>query len=80
MVNITYPGLINVKVISNAKKEEIIIIDDTHLKIKLNIIPEKGKANKRLINLLSKHLSIQKSKIRIVSGEFNRNKILSIES
>ncbi|OGI10926.1 MAG: hypothetical protein A2Y40_10475 [Candidatus Margulisbacteria bacterium GWF2_35_9] len=80
MVSINYPHIINVKVISNAKKEEIILEDNSHLKVKLSIVPEKGKANKRLIELLSEYFNVSKSRLRIVSGEFNKNKIISIDS
>ena len=37
-----------------------------------------GRANKRLIELLSEHFGIKKYDISIVKGETNRDKILEI--
>ncbi len=70
--------LVNIKVITNAKKQEIILEADGSLKIKVTIVPEKGKANKKIIEILAKQLKISKKNITIVSGEFNNNKVVSI--
>ncbi|MDD5455531.1 MAG: DUF167 family protein [Candidatus Margulisbacteria bacterium] len=75
----TKPKLLHVKTITNAKKCEIIYENEDHLKIKLNIIPEKGKANKKIIDILAKQLKIPKKKLKIISGELSHNKILAIE-
>ena len=50
-----------------------------HLKARVSAVPEKGKANKALIALLSKALKVPKSAISVVSGETSRQKILRIE-
>ena len=55
-------------IIQNAQGEK-------QLKVYITAIPEKGKANKALINLLSKTLKISKQNISIVAGEKSRNKI-----
>lgn len=49
------------------------------LKVTLTATPEKGKANKELIALLSKHFSIPKSDFSIVRGEISRVKIIEIQ-
>ncbi len=41
-------------------------------------MPEKGKANKELIAFLAKKLKIAKSSIKIISGELDRWKKLTI--
>ncbi len=43
-----------------------------HLKARVTAVPEKGKANKALIALLSKALKVPKSSISVVSGETSR--------
>ena len=48
------------------------------LKISVTAAPEKGKANKAVINLLSKVLHIPKNAISIESGETSPNKRISI--
>ncbi|MGQ2968395.1 MAG: DUF167 domain-containing protein [Allorhizobium sp.] len=50
-----------------------------HLKARVTAVPEKGKANKALVALLSKALKVPKSSISVVSGETSRQKILRIE-
>jgi uncharacterized protein (TIGR00251 family) len=50
-----------------------------HLKARVTAVPEKGKANKALVALLSKSLKVPKSTITVVSGETSRQKILRIE-
>jgi uncharacterized protein (TIGR00251 family) len=69
---------IKIRVIPNAKRPEIIKLEDGSLKIKLNCPAEGGRANKELISVLSKHYKIAKSKIKIISGEKSRNKTIQI--
>ena len=46
------------------------------LKVSVLSVPEKGKANKELIDLLAKSLKLAKSKIELISGEADRYKKL----
>jgi uncharacterized protein len=48
------------------------------LKIRINAVPEKGKANKELIKFISKKYNIEKSKINIISGMTSRIKIIEV--
>jgi len=48
------------------------------LRIYLTAVPVQGKANAELIKLLSKELGVSKSKIEIIKGEKNKNKIVEI--
>lgn len=69
---------VSVKVIPNAKKAGVASEGET-LKVKLISPPSDGKANKELLEILSAHYSVPKSRIKIVRGEKSRNKILEIE-
>lgn len=69
---------LEVKVITRAKKEEIEKISENSYKIKVSLPPEKLKANKRVIELLSKELNIKKQNIRIILGETSSKKIIEI--
>lgn len=51
---------------------------EVFLKINVISVPEKGKANKELLDFLSKMLDIAKSSIKIVSGETDRYKKIMI--
>lgn len=50
------------------------------LKARVRAVPEDGKANKALIELLAKTLKLPKSAISFISGETSRKKILRIEA
>lgn len=40
--------------------------------------PQKGKANKELIEKISKHFDVPKSNVRIISGEKSRKKLVEV--
>ncbi len=69
---------IKVKVIPGAPKAQIMAISKEELKVKVKSPPDKGKANRELIELLADYYSVAKSYIRIIRGETSRNKIVEI--
>ncbi len=74
----TKETILLIKVTPQASKNEIIYLEGETLKVRLSVVPEKGKANKALIQLLSKKLKISQSQITIVQGQTSRNKKVSI--
>lgn len=70
---------INIKVLPNASRCEVVGFMGDELKIKLDVPPVEGKANEKCIKFLSKLLGVPKSSISIVSGEKSRSKVLFIE-
>ena len=76
MIKETNNGLIaTIKISPNAKKNEIIKTD-TELKIKITAQPIDGKANKALIEFLSKTFKIPKTSISIIKGEKKKKKTI----
>jgi uncharacterized protein (TIGR00251 family) len=71
--------IIKVKVKPNAKKNEIKKIDENYFEVRTTAVPEKGKANEKVIEILSDYLSIPKSKIKLIRGGKTREKIFEIE-
>lgn len=72
--------LIKFRIIPNAKKTEFVwIMDNWVFKIRISSIPEKWKANKELIDYLSKSLSINKRNIEIISWITGQNKVVKID-
>lgn len=71
--------LISFKISPNASKNEIIKTEDG-IKIKITAQPIDGKANKALVEFLSKHLKIPKTSIEIVKGHTSKEKILLIKT
>ena len=59
-------------------KESQVIEDGGVLRIKVNAPSKEGKANERLIEILSEHFDIPKSFIKILSGHTSRHKIVEI--
>lgn len=72
--------VISVKVIPNAKRNEIVGWENEELKIRIKAVPEDGKANEELIRFLAKTLKISKSQIEIVRGHTSRHKQLAIQN
>ena len=63
------------KISPNASKNEIIKDGDI-IKVKITAQPIEGKANKALIEFLSKQFKISKTSIEIVKGETSKEKTL----
>ncbi len=70
--------LIKVKVFPNFKKEEIIKKSEDSFEIKVKEKPISGKANKRVIEILSLYFKTPQSKMRLIKGFKERNKIFEI--
>jgi len=71
---------LKVKVFPNSKKEEIIKKSEDEFEIKVKEKAEKGKANKRVKEVLAKYLNISEEKLVLISGAKQRNKIFKIIS
>ena len=74
MLKVTEQGiLIKVKISPNASKNEIISEGDI-IKVRVTAQPIENKANKALIELLSKELKIPKTSIEITKGLTTKEK------
>lgn len=69
---------LSVKVIPNSSRDEIMGLHDTALKIKVSAPPENGKANQAVILALAKALHINKTSIKIISGQTQPHKQIQI--
>ena len=67
--------LVNLKIVPNSSKNDIVL-EDEFIKIKITAQPIEGKANKALIEFLSKKFKISKTNIEIVKGETTKEKTL----
>ena len=66
--------VVSVKVQPNASKDRVVGKHGDQIKIAVTVAPEKGKANKAVIKVLSKLLGVKSSDIQIISGETSRDK------
>jgi uncharacterized protein (TIGR00251 family) len=71
--------MLDIKVIPNARKEEIVGFRGNELVIKLSCAPEKGKANERLLAFLSETFKIPKSRLALIRGAFSPRKKIRIK-
>ncbi|MFA4991005.1 MAG: DUF167 domain-containing protein [Candidatus Omnitrophota bacterium] len=69
---------IEIKVITRAKKEEIQKLGENNYRIKVSAPPEKGRANEKVIELLSEEFGVPRNQIKIISGETSNKKIVGI--
>ena len=53
--------------------------DDGSLSVRVTAVPEDGKANAALLELLADRLKIPRSSIRIVRGRRTRNKVVQLD-
>ena len=78
MLKETKDGIIlQLRISPNASKNEIITTDDM-LKVKITAQPVDGKANKALIEYLSKSFKIPKTSFKIIKGETSKDKTLMV--
>ncbi len=68
---------IRVVVIPSSKKPSVEKENNMYV-VRVDAPPTKGKANKRLIEILAKYFGVRKSRIQIISGEKSREKIVEI--
>jgi len=59
------------KVVPGSSRTAFCGVLDGMIKIKVAVVPEKGKANKCLIAFLAKQLGVKKNAVTIVSGAGN---------
>ena len=69
--------ILRFKIVPNSSKNEIIKSEDG-LKVKITAQPVEGKANKALIEFLSKTFKISKSSFKIIKGETSKEKTVLI--
>ena len=58
--------------------KDFIKINKDEIAIGIIAEPQKGKANKELIEKISKHFGVLKSNVRIISGEKSRKKLVEV--
>jgi hypothetical protein len=70
--------IINVKVVPKASRN-CVKEEAGRLKVYLTAAPEKNKANKALIVVLSSYFKVSKSSLRIVKGEHSAQKTIALD-
>ncbi len=72
---------IDVKVVPRASVSAVVgKMADGALKVKLAAVPEKGKANEELREVLARHFGVRARDVRIVAGETSTRKRVRVSS
>jgi uncharacterized protein len=71
--------MLALRAVPNAPTTAVVGWEAGELKVKVQAVPEDGKANKELIRYLSKKAGIPRAAIVLHSGETSRHKKLLIE-
>lgn len=69
--------IFTLRILPNSSKNEIIKSEDV-IKVKITSPPVDGKANKSLIEYLSKNFKIPKTSFKIIKGETSKDKTLMV--
>ena len=58
-----------IKVVPRASKSEVVgLMDDGALKVKVAAVPEKGRANDELCEVLARHFDVGVRDVEVISG------------
>jgi len=69
---------IRVKVKPNSRENSINEIEKGYYEVRVSVPAEKGRANEKVIEVLSKYFKTSKSKIIIVRGQKNKEKLIEV--
>lgn len=69
---------LRVRVSPGAKKEGLLGVYREALKVSVRAPPEKGRANRAVVDLLAGALGVPASRLAVVSGMTRRDKIVSV--
>ena len=74
------PALLTVRVHPSARRAGIEKLGPREYKIHVTAPPEKGRANRAVIETLAAHLGIPVSRLRLVRGAAARIKIVTVDA
>ena len=72
-------AILEIRVTPNASRTQCEGFVDGAYRIRLQAVPEKGKANQALIVFLAKTLGLRKSQVSLLQGETSRRKRVQVE-
>ena len=67
----------NIRVTPHAKQNKVVESDGV-LRVYTTTVPENGRANIAVVELLAKYLGVPKSRIKILKGLTGRDKVVAI--
>jgi len=71
--------IIKVKAKPKASKEYVKELSKDFYEVAVKEVPQKGKANERIIELLSEYFNLPKTKIKLISGSASKIKVFELK-
>ncbi len=65
-------------VVPGASRTEVVGLHGDRLKLRVAAAPEKGAANRKLLEFLAKSLGLPKKAVRLSGGAHNREKVVEV--
>jgi len=72
------PFIFDIKVVPSSGRNKWVLDKAGKLKCYLKSAPERGLANKELIKLIAKVLSVPQAEVQIIAGQTSRNKRIKV--
>jgi len=72
-------ALLSVKVQPRSKTPGVEKLADGSFRVRVSAVPEKGRANREVLERLAEFLDIPPSRLTLVRGETSSNKLIKIE-
>ena len=69
---------VKVKVRARSGKREVLVRPDGLLEVKTTAVPEKGRANEDVVDILAEHFGVPKTQIILASGHMSSRKTFLI--
>jgi uncharacterized protein (TIGR00251 family) len=70
---------ITITVAPGARRSELIGRHGDGWKVRVTAVPERGRANKAVVNLLAEALRLPRERISVVAGDRGRRKVVEVE-
>jgi uncharacterized protein (TIGR00251 family) len=70
--------LIKVKAKPRSKEEYVKKLGEDFYEVAVKEAPEKGRANARIVELLSMYFGVKKDRIKLVAGETSKSKLFQV--
>jgi len=70
--------LIKVKVFTGSKKQEVVQKNEDSFEVRIKSKPEKGLANKEVVEVLASYFNISTSDLKLIKGHKQRSKIFKL--
>ncbi len=71
---------VKVRVYPKSKKEKIEETGENRFDVHVKELAKDNRANERMIEMMARHFSVNKSAIRIINGHHSPSKLLSVTS